>query len=660
MKKIPFKFSALALLTFLLIGCQQKTFIKLPSLVGDHMVLQQLDSVNIWGWSAPEQEISLSTSWNNGSYTITADESGKWIIKVPTTKAGGPYQITIASDTTITLNDILLGEVWVCSGQSNMEWELSKAETGETAVASANYPKIRLFQVKRAVSPFPQADFTGEWQVCTPESAKLFSAVGYFFGKELNTALNVPIGLIHSSWGGTPSEAWTSAESLQPFEVYRKKLAAFENDPNLKMEMEDAIKLRDSLTKVKDKIIDFSNEQTIGKTEKWMDANLDDAAWQKVDAPKEWSMLPEIGMFEGIVWLRKTITIPSEWSGKILRMELGPIDEMDQTYVNGRLVGYSDLLNNWNKDRIYEVPGALVSGKDLTIAIRVVNTYQQGGIFGAPEQLRIYPLNEEIEAISLAGKWKFKKAYEFPPVPIQTNPSQPTLLYNAMINPIINMTIKGAIWYQGESNASRAEEYKEIFPAMITDWRTQWNQGDFPFYYVQIAPFNYSQENIGAELRDAQLLTLEKVKNVGMVVTMDIGNPKDIHPTNKRDVGYRLAQWALAKNYDKDVVFSGPLYHHHEVSGSTIRVTFEHVGSGLVAEKGSPTHFEIAGEDSIYYPAQTLIDNDAVIVSSPKVRNPTQVRFAWSNGAEPNLFNEEGLPASPFQTRQEKETKGEY
>ena len=575
-------------------------------------------------------------------------------------KSRGPYQITIASDTTIILNDVLLGEVWICSGQSNMEWKLAQAETGENEIASANYPEIRLFQVEKALSPTPKEDFIGQWEICNPQSVEEFSAVAYFFGKELHNVLNVPIGLIHSSWGGTPSEAWTSASALQPYEVYRTKLATFEKSPKLKIEMEDAIKLRDSLTKEKAKIIDFKNENTIGKTQKWMAVDFNDASWKETDIPSEWSKTKEIGLFEGVIWLRKTITIPTEWAGKTLQLELGPIDEMDETYVNGTRVGYSDLLNDWSKDRIYKVPAALVSGEKLTIAIRAINTYNEGGLFGKPEQVKIFPIDELEQARTLVGKWKFNKAYAFPPVPAQTNPSQPTLLYNAMIHPITNMTIKGAIWYQGESNASRAEEYKEIFPAMITDWRAQWKQGDFPFYYVQIAPFEYGQENIAAELREAQRLTLEKTKNVGMAVTMDIGNPQDIHPTNKRDVGHRLALWALAKDYNQDLVYSGPLYHHHEISGSTIRVTFEHIGAGLVADKGSPNHFEIAGEDQTYYPAQTLLDNDAVIVSSPKVNNPVTVRYGWSNSAEPNLFNEEGLPASPFQTESTKLTKGEY
>jgi sialate O-acetylesterase len=647
MKSISLKLTTTLFFTVILLSCQ-KPFIKLPALVSDHMVLQQLDTVNIWGWSAPEQEISITTSWNNGSYIVTADENGKWIAQVPTTKAGGPYQIIISSDTVITLNDVLLGEVWICSGQSNMEWELIKAATGSEEITQADIPQMRLFQVEKAVSLTPQEDLTGKWELCTPESAKKFSAIGYFFGKELNTALNVPIGLIHSSWGGTPSEAWTSAETLKQFDVYREKLEKLEKDSLIKME--NAISIQDSLTRSRKELIDFNNENTIGKKEKWMASSYNDNEWPKVEVPGEWSTLSEIGMMEGVVWFRKTIALPKDWSQKNLKLELGPIDEMDQTYVNGTLVGENDVIGNWNMPRIYEVPANIISGDSLTIAIRVINTYLQGGIFGAPELLKLYPADMPMAAIPLAGKWAYKIAYKFAPLPMLTHPQQPTFLYNAMINPITNMTIKGAIWYQGEANVPRAEEYKEIFPAMITDWRTKWQQGDFPFYYVQIAPFEYGPIDNSAELREAQLLTLEKVKNVGMAVTMDIGNPQDIHPTNKKDVGHRLALWALAKDYGMDLVYSGPIYHHHEISGSTIRVTFDQIGSGLFAEKGAATHFEIAGEDGIFYPAHTLIDYDAVIVSSSKVKAPKAVRFAWSNTAQPNLFNEEGLPASSFRT----------
>jgi len=330
---------------------------------------------------------------------------------------------------------------------------------------------------------------------------------------------------------------------------------------------------------------------------------------------------------------------------------LGPVDEMDITYINGVEVGTSRLINNWNVPRNYQVPASLVSSGELQLAIRIVNTNAEGGLFGHPEQLKVFPTENKTEKpVLLAGSWKYRIAYRFPEVPMVNNSHTPSVLYNGMLHPLKHMTIKGAIWYQGESNQTRAVQYRTIFPGMIEDWRDTWKQGDFPFYFVQIAPYNYGPTNNSAELREAQFLTLSKVKNAGMAVTMDIGNSDDIHPTNKRDVGKRLALWALAKDYGNDLVFSGPLYREQTIEGNKIRLHFNYTGSGLVAIGGPLTYFEIAGEDQIYHPAEAVIDGETVLVSSPEVDSPLAVRYGWSNTAEPNLSNVEGLPASSFCT----------
>jgi sialate O-acetylesterase len=302
------------------------------------------------------------------------------------------------------------------------------------------------------------------------------------------------------------------------------------------------------------RLINHDSTDNIGIAQGWMNEKINESVWKTISYPAEWSST-DIGMFEGIMWSRKTIEIPKSWKGKKLTLELGPVDEMDATYFNGKKIGFHNEIADWDKDRIYSIPASMVKPGKNVIAIRIVNTYREGGLFGKPEQLKIYPAQKPKKVISLAGQWKYKIAYHFPKIPAPTNPQTPTFLYNSMIHPLLNMEIRGAIWYQGENNATRAYQYRKLFPAMIQDWRKNWSQRNFSFYFVQIAPYNYGNEFIGAELREAQLLTLDEVKNTGMAVIMDIGNPDDIHPTNKRDVGYRLARWALAHDYDKEVFF---------------------------------------------------------------------------------------------------------
>jgi sialate O-acetylesterase len=641
---------ALLLLGFLLPGLQGAS-LKLPSILGDHMVLQQNSFARIWGWSEASAEVKVSTSWNGKTYSTRADAKGNWQVKVATAKAGGPYSLTIEGDITLELKDILLGEVWICSGQSNMEWPLSRTETGETEIPVADYPEIRLFTVKRHISPRPLEDVTGSWSACTPETAESFSAVGYFFGKKLHKDLGVPVGLVNTSWGGTPSESWTSREMLQTFGDFDAQLDKLYNSTGdeMKKAEEEAAKMEAAI----ESQWDFDNKENIGYKEGWMRTSYDDGDWKSMPVPAEWSSVEEVGMLEGVMWLRTLVLIPSSWKGKNLVLDLGPVDETDVTWINGVEVGSSKVVANWNKNRSYQIPGSAVETDELLLAVRVVNGTAQGGIFGHPEQLKIYPEGDRsADPVLLAGDWKYKIAYKFPRIARPNNSHTPSVLYNGMLFPLKNLAIRGAIWYQGESNQERAMQYRTIFPGMIQDWRNTWRQGDFPFYFVQLAPFKYANEHTSAELREAQFLTLSRLKNTGMAVTLDIGNPDDIHPANKRDVGKRLALWALAKDYGKDLVYSGPLYREQKVEGTSIRLYFDHVGSGLVARDGDLTHFEIAGEDQVYHPAKASIDGKTVLVSSPRVSAPLAVRFAWSNTAEPNLFNQEGLPASSFCTDQ--------
>lgn len=442
--------------------------VRLPAFISSRMVLQQNVDAPLWGWSEPGKTVTVQASWNDRAFRARADDDGRWAVRIPTPAAGGPYTVTIDDS---VLTDVMIGEVWICSGQSNMQWPLSQTLNAEEEIAAAACPDMRLFYAARAFSPEPLHDVYGSWRACTPKSAETFSAVAYFFGRELHRELGVPVGLIHTSWGGTPAEAWTRHDVLS-------------SDADLRIYLE-------------------------------------------------------------------------RFAKKIAEAE----------------------------------PGML-------------------------------PLNQ----------------------------GSPASLYNAMLHPFIPYGIRGAIWYQGEANILDADIYEILFSAMIGNWRRDWGQGEFPFYFVQLAPYEYATPLAGAALRDAQRRTL-RVPNTGMAVTMDIGNPDDIHPRNKRDVGKRLALWALANTYGRSgMVFSGPLYRSMEKDGGRIRLFFDHTGGGLRSRAGELTHFEIAGANREFVPAEARIDGATILVSSDSVEHPLAVRYAFHNADEPNLVNAEELPASSFRT----------
>ncbi len=363
--------------------------LKLPAILGNHMVLQQNSTVNIWGWAAPGKKVEVTTGWNGQKYKVKADKEGNWLAEVSTQGAGGPFEVTVKSGATIVLKDIMLGEVWVCSGQSNMEWTLARAESAPAEIPQTNIPDIRLFKVEKRIASSPREDVQGTWQVCSPENARDFSAVGYFFGKYLNGELEVPVGLINTSWGGTPSEAWTSREMLKSLGVFDKQLAELYMQSD--EEMDAAENSRDSILEVNALQMDFSNKENIGYREEWMQPEYEDQSWTGAACPAEWSTMDEMGMIEGVVWARKQFEVPGDWIGKDLVLELGPIDEMDVTWLNGREVGSMKKIADWDKDRIYHVPGSVVNQKEMVLAIRIVNTVREGGIFGEPDLLRIYP-----------------------------------------------------------------------------------------------------------------------------------------------------------------------------------------------------------------------------------------------------------------------------
>lgn len=642
---------------FALVACSSEQHsIQVNPLFSDHMVLQQEEEITIWGTASPNISISLSANWTEKLETNT-DAEGTWSIKFQTPEAGGPYSLTIATDKEeISLKDILIGEVWLASGQSNMEMPLNGWPPRDTLlnskneIASAGNNMIRMFTVERNLSLERTNDFRGEWFVSSPETAGDFSATAYFFAKRLQKELNIPIGIIHSSWGGTPVEAWISKTSLKELGDYDEALLSLE-DPNM-VELKNEWYSRWRTVEIPSKNNDWLelNLGDLGLS----DPNYDASSWEKIDLPgpidqrENWQM-------DGVIWLRKSFLLKEE-PIEDYTLSLGAVDDMDYTYVNGQQVGLTVGKGKHTFKRTYSIPKSLLKKGENLLAIRVIDTGGGGGLNDS------ITLSGNDESIDLSGTWELLPAAEIyegqfyvydlkeslsldRPNIVEINSHSPTVLFNAMIAPLVPYSIKGAIWYQGESNVGRASQYERLFPKMIEDWRSQW-QINFPFYFVQIAPFNYGN-NLSPALRDAQRKTLE-LKNTGMVVTLDIGDPVNIHPANKKDVGERLAGLALKNEHTKELIASGPLYKNHLIEGNKIIVSFSHLGSGLMASELPLQGFEIAGEDRIFKDAKAVIANDKIELTAAGIAVPKFVRYAWKDTSEATLFNNEGLPASSF------------
>lgn len=637
----------------LLLSTNLQAKVKLPSVFGDNMVFQQKTEAAVWGKTDPGKTVELVPGWNKKTYTSKADAKGNWKIMMPTPSYGGPYTLKISDGEQLILNNVLIGEVWVCSGQSNMEMPLAgwgRVNNYQQEIAAASYPNIRLLQVERETSLTPQEDakvWEGGWQACSPVSVPGFSSVAYFFARDIYKKTGVPVGLIHTSWGGTIAEAWTSGEALKKMADFKDMVVQMEtsqaNDKGkpFKQQMEEweaSVKTRDGGFKAGSAI--------------WAASSLDDASWKKIEVPGFWERTA-LPAFDGVVWFRKKINIPASWAGKELKVDLGVIDDDDITYFNGQMIG---ATQGYNKPRVYTVPAAAVKGTEAVIAVRVFDSTGEGGFSSDKNTMAV--IGGDGERISLDGDWQYKEGFNLKDVPAmpvsKEGPNRPMVLYNAMIHPFIQFAIRGAIWYQGESNVGRAYQYRELFPLMISDWREKWGRGDFPFYFVQLANFmkvNDQPEATGwAALREAQLQTLS-TPNTGMAVSIDIGDGEDIHPKNKQDVGGRLALIALANTYGQKVPFSGPLFKASQVKGNEMVLSFTHADGGLRSSDGKPlTGFAVAGEDQKFHWADAKIQGNEVVISSERVAKPVAVRYAWANNPVCNLANEAGLPASPFRT----------
>jgi sialate O-acetylesterase len=647
-------FRAVLPLLILVFACAVRAEVRLPAIIGDNMVLQQGTKVRIWG-NAKAGERVIVTFQNKSTETV-ADAQGYWQVFIGPLKSGGPAELTVKGDNTVTIKNVLVGEVWLCSGQSNMEWPLANTIGATETLAQANYPEIRMFRVEHHTSAEPLKDLEGHWIVTTPDEAAHFTAVGYFFGRELYQRLKVPIGLINSSWGGTPAEAWTSHDALVSSPELKPILDRYESSLNMLPQAKEAYAHALAQWEEKNLYIDAGNK---GEALGYADPSTSTADWSKMDLPQQFETAGLL--IDGAVWFRRVLELPESWAGKDLVLNLTPIDDQDVTYFNGKKVGSigRETPNSYMVPRKYVVPGSVVHGGRNVIAVRVFDSAGEGG-FSRGGAMSIGP--NEGDVISLRGAWEYKVELALEPKHPDwgsrpeavgvSNQNNPSVLYNAMIVPIVPFAIRGAIWYQGESNAGRAYQYRTLFPIMIRDWRSAWGH-EFPFYFVQLANWHANKaepdESDWAELREAQTMTLREPQT-GMAVTIDIGDENDIHPRNKLDVGRRLAAWALADTYGQKVVPSGPLFDRFTIEGDKVRIRFKHGGGLKTRDGGAVKGFAIAGEDRRFVWADARIDGDSVIVSSPKVLKPVAVRYAWADNPIANLYNAAALPASPFRT----------
>jgi sialate O-acetylesterase len=650
--------------------------VKLPAIFSDHMVLEKTAKVPVWGKADPGEEVTIT--FEGQTVKATAGPDGKWKAILDLSKSGpGPFQMTVQGKNTLKISDVVVGEVWVASGQSNMEWILSNTIDAEAEIAKSTNSLLRQFAVKKATSDVPLDDCEGRWVAASPETAGAFTSVGYYFGKALQNELKVPVGIVHTSWGGTPSEAWTSE-------------TAIDTVPDLKAAKEKVYNIIKTQPEEQKKWAAAFGE--------WLKANnredkpsADAAKFAAPDASTEgWKKVTIPGAVttgdisgNGAVWVRTDIDFAAPATGNV-GLELGDIEGFDSIYWNGELItamDYRDFpgvghVRRWGK---YAVPANKVKAGKNPLAIRVF----------APAGPAKLPIVLKVGGKAVTGDFVAMEEFALPaltPEQLASVPKPPSVpptpqntasyLYNGMVNPIIPYAISGAIWYQGESNAGRSYQYRTAFPLMIADWRKAWDQGDFPFYFCQLANYQDKKSapaNSGwAELREAQSMTLS-LPATGQAVLIDIGESGDIHPRNKKDVGERLSLIALAKDYGKKIPYSGPVYEKVNFEGGKARISFSHTDGGLVAKPVPATYtvvskdnktaplvrntpsselegFAICGEDQQWVWADAKIDGTGVVVWSDKVPAPVAVRYAWAENPTVNLYNGAGLPASPFRT----------
>jgi sialate O-acetylesterase len=628
--------------------CFLSAQVHLPQLVSDGMILQRDTKLTIWGWASAGEKVTVS--FNGKRYNTVATATGDWRVMLPPMKTGGPFTMDISASNHITLHDVLIGDVWFCSGQSNMVFEMDReTEMFPEAISGANNPQIRNFFIPtRSDVTKVHADLPpGKWIPADPKSVLHFGAVSYFFAKQLYDKYHVPIGIINSSVGGTPIQAWISEDGIKQVPQYAARLN----------QLQDTAYYNKITQRVKpvitNKFVPVPDKGTSGP-KAWFDPTYVPEGWHQFWLPGYWADQGVRGL-NGIVWFRKEIDVPADMAGQPARLFMGRIVDADYAYVNGVLCGNTTYQY---PPRRYNVPaGVLKAGKNV-IVIKVISNTGKGGFVPA----KSYYLAAAGQRIDLRGDWQYKVGQVFDNYPAAnyapnfSAQNEPTGLYNTMVAPAINYTVKGFVWYQGESNSERPQEYHQLLTTLITDWRGKWKNAGLPFIYAQLPNFMEAQYSPGeskwAELREAELKGLS-VPNTGMAVTIDAGEWNDIHPTNKKDVGQRLALAAEKLAYgETGIVSSGPIYESAKIDGNRIIITFSNTGSGLIAKgNGELAYFAIAATDKRFIWANAIIDGNTVIVSNPNITHPMYVRYAWADNPDgANLYNKEGLPASPFRT----------
>jgi sialate O-acetylesterase len=640
------KFSYLLLQTTLVILLiQEVSFaqLKLPNLISDNMILQRDTPLTIWGWAKPGEKVTLLFREKTAETVTAAD--GKWKFKLAALKPGRPVEMSFTSgDKTLVIRNILVGDVWLCSGQSNMDYQLYKAKhLYPKEIADASNYQIREFAVKNPYSFQETDNAIGSWKNATPDNVLMYSAVGYFFARSLYEKYSVPIGIIHASYPGTAAEGWISEEGLSQFPHYLQKAKPFKDD-----RYTDSVKARDK--RVND---DWMNEQRrndTGLVKRWMNNETDLSNWRQYTIPGFWEDqgVPQ----DGVIWIKKEVQVdPSFLSGEKY-LELGMIDDIDSTYFNGYRVGSKD---NKYLERRYRIPDSIIHAGKNIVTVRIVDKEGRGGVIPG----RKYRLTSGVKEIDLSGEWSLKTGAVMQPMPVGSFTRVeylPEIMYHSRIEPVIGYGIKGALWYQGEANTGKAIEYRTLLPTMITDWRTRWGQGNFPFLIVQLA--NYMKppaepvKSNWAMLRESQAKIAGSVPNAGLAVAIDLGEEFDIHPANKKDVGERLALTARNLVYgDKKAVYSGPVYKSMTVENGKVTLQFDHKGKGLTSKNGELMYFATAGADRVFHWAHAEIINGRVVVWSEKVKEPVAVRYAWADNPQGvNFYNLDGLPAVPFRT----------
>ncbi|MGI9649727.1 sialate O-acetylesterase [Chryseobacterium sp. RLHN22] len=611
--------------------------IKLPALVSDGMVLQRNQKLNIWGKADANEKVEVK--FLNKNYKTTADQNGNWKIVLPEQKAGGPYTMTINE---ITLKDILIGDVWLASGQSNMELPMRRlTPLYSNEIKNANNQNIRFFTVPQKYNfKSPQTELDGgKWEATNPQTILNFSGVAYFFAKDVSEKNKVPVGIIHSSLGGSPIQAWMDENSLKKYPEYLDEAKKWQND--------DLIKSTESSEQALSKVWYAELDQSdIGLNQHWEKFDLNDSDWKTMQIPGSWE--DKEGSFEGSVWFRKEITLTKNQAGKSAFLNLGRIKDADVTYINGTKVGN---VTYEYPPRWYDVPaGILKEGKNV-IAVRVSNGSGKGQFIAD----KPYYLEIDGQKIDLKSEWKYKIGTKMEKMAPGTTfiRWKPTGLYNAMINPLINYNITGAIWYQGESNTGKPKEYGDLLTTMITDWRNKFNNKEMPFITVQLANFMESKaqpiESNWAELRDQQRKVSLNVPNAGLAVIIDVGEWNDIHPLDKKTVGDRLALQAMKLAYGKNIVTDGPVYQSMKSNGNKIVLTFKS-GTDDFTPVAELKGFAIKNADGNWSWAKAKIESKTIVVWNDSVTNPVAVRYDWADNPDGNLKNKTGLPASPFTT----------